>query len=123
LRRQIEEDVLSVTEHFFPWSQPTKSFGGRIYVEMNKRPQIRRKYDCYSFMDLLRLIRNTKEHPIEEKKLKRLRDEVSDDAFSKNFPFVLPLIYICVECSETSGQLIGFMSNMQRRAPRFWGNF
>jgi serine/threonine protein kinase len=112
LRQQIERDLYPVTAKFFPWSEPSLSFGGIIYCEMNKRPQIKRKYDGGSFMDLLRLIRNTKEHPLEEKKLKHIKDEVDKDAFSKNFPFVLPLIYVWVECTETSRHLIRFLSDL-----------
>ena len=111
-RQKIERAVNLVTRKFFPWNQPSHSFGGMIFVEMNKRPQIRRKYDSNSFMDLLRLMRNTKEHPLEEKKLKRIKDEVADDAFSKNFPFVLPLIYVCVDCAETSKQMINYLSDI-----------
>ena len=112
IRQQIEKDVAPVTRKHFPWSEPSDSFGGRIYEEMNKRPQIKKKYDGNSFMDLLRLMRNTKEHPLEERKLKHIREEVSDDAFSTNFPFVLPLIYICVEHSKTSRHLICFLSDL-----------
>ena len=114
LRQQIEKAVNPVTGKFFPWSEPSHSFGSRIFVEMNKRPQIKKKYDSNSFMDLLRLIRNTKEHPLEDKKFKRIRDEVSDDAFSKSFPFVLPLIYVCVECEDTYKHLIDFLSDIDR---------
>ena len=110
-RKKIEIDVNPVTRKFFPWSEPSHSFGGRIVVEMNKNPKVH-DYDSNSFMDLLRLIRNTKEHPHEGKKLKRIKDEVADDAFSKDFPFVLPLIYVCVECTETSKQLINYLSDI-----------
>ena len=111
-RQKIERDVNPVTRKFFPWSEPSHSFGDRIFVEMNNSSQVKKKYDSNSFMDLLRLIRNTKEHPHEGKKLKRIKDEVADDAFSKDFPFVLPLIYVCVECAETSKQMINYLSDI-----------
>ncbi|KAL5262108.1 hypothetical protein ACHWQZ_G007718 [Mnemiopsis leidyi] len=112
LRQQIENEVGPVTSRFFPWSNPSNSFGGRIHFEMNKRPQIKMKYDGNSFINLLRLIRNTKEHPMVEKKLEDLKREVDNDAFSKNFPFVIPLIYICVECPESQKHLIQFLSDI-----------
>ena len=112
LRQQIETEVRPVTRKFFPWSEPSHSFGGRIHFEMNKRPQIKMKYDGNSFINLLRLIRNTKEHPMVERKLEHLKREVENDAFSKNFPYVIPLLYICVECPENSKHLINFMSDI-----------
>lgn len=112
LRQQIENEVRPVTRKFFPWSEPSDSFGGRIHSEMNKRPQIKMKYDGTSFINLLRLIRNTKEHPMVERKLEYLKKEVDDDAFSKYFPFVIPLLYICVKCPENSKHLINFMSDI-----------
>ena len=110
LRKHIDEKVERVTRLFFPWNEPENSFGARIYSEMNKRPQIRQKYDGNSFVHLLRLIRNKKEHPIVEKKLKNLKEEVDNDAFSTNFPHVIPIIYVCVECPNTSEYLLRILS-------------
>ena len=117
--QQIEENASLVTKKFLPWDEPIHSFGGRMYFEMNQRPEIERKYDGNSFMDLLRLIRNTKEHPIEEKMLKRIKEEISNDAFSHNFPFALPLIYVCVEQEEISIQLIYFLSEIYNQVCKF----
>ena len=108
--KQMEEDASCVTRLFVPWNEPEHSFGGRIYSEMNKRPQIRKKYDGNSFMHLLRLIRNTKEHPMIERTLKNLKEEVDNDAFSTNFPHVIPIIYVCVECPKTSKYLLRILS-------------
>ena len=109
-RKNVEYEVFCVFGTCIPWNEPKNSFGSKIFEEMDRRA--RKKYDANSFIDLLRLIRNLKEHPIEGNKQKQLRNEVSNDAFSKNFPCVLPLIYICMECSKSSGMLISFLSDI-----------
>ena len=107
LRQKLEEDVSPVTKKFFPWTK--NSFGRRITSEMNKKA---REYDGKSLMHLLRLIRNTKEHPVEDKNLWNLRREVENDAFSKNFPYALPLIYVCAECPNNAKLLIDLLSKI-----------
>ena len=107
LRQKLEDDARPVTEKFFPWTK--NPFGRRITSEMNQKA---REYDGKSLMHLLRLIRNTKEHPIEERNLINLRREVENDAFSRNFPYALPLIYICAECPNNAKLLIDFLTGI-----------
>ena len=107
LRQKLEEDARPVTKNFFPWTQTP--FGHRITSEMNQKA---REYDGNSLMHLLRLIRNTKEHPIEERNLTNLRREVENDAFSRNFPYALPLIYIYAECPNNAKLLIDLLTGI-----------
>ena len=107
LKEQIEDAVRPVTRFFFPWNKQENSFGARIHSEMNKQQQFRQKYDGNSFLRLLRLIKNTRENPMVEDELMQ---EVDNDAFSKNFPHVIPIIYVCVECPKTSKYLLCILS-------------
>ena len=71
-------------------------------------------------MALLRLIRNNKEHPLTEERYKGLQEKVDQDAFSKNYPFALPIIYVCVECEHISEHLFRFLPTLFKELNKFY---
>ena len=112
--KQLEEDVKPVTKKFFPWKEPIFSFRdeGISNTGINFR-YTNSTYDCESFVELLRLIKNSQEHL---EKLSELEDDQkSRDGFSEKFPFVLPLTYICIERSKTSTPLIHFLTEIYNK--------
>ena len=86
----------------FPWSGCNEhgSFSHRMYTAMNKHTK--RPYNDNSFLDLLRMVRNFRKHPLEGEDCLDLLEEIEDDAISKNFPYIIPFLYICLDCTLDS---------------------
>ncbi|XP_063677313.1 cyclin-dependent kinase 1-like [Bolinopsis microptera] len=101
----MESKIRSITVNgslIFPWSGSDEhgSFSHRMYTEMNKHTK--RPYNDNSFLDLLRMVRNFRKHPLTGEDNLDLLDEIEDDAISKNFPYIIPFLYICLDCSLDS---------------------
>ena len=104
--RNVSEQVEKVTHllasEVFPWGGENieDSFSRRIYLQMNLCAE--KPYNPDSFMDLLRLVKDSKELLIPgELEFDRLRQEIAEDALSKSFPFIIPLIYISMSTLES----------------------
>ena len=85
----------------FPWNDPAGSFADRLYTEMNKHAET--PYNPESFVDLIRLVRNFRKHPLEGKEAEALLHEIENDGLCKHFPFLIPFIYICLDCTLDNG--------------------
>ena len=94
--QQVEKVTHLLAGEIFPWGgeEVEDSFSRRIYQEMNRLAHI--PYNPDSFMDLLRLISDSKEQLVSGIGFERLRQEIAEDAVSKSFPFIIPLVYICM---------------------------
>ncbi|KAL5265810.1 hypothetical protein ACHWQZ_G006493 [Mnemiopsis leidyi] len=105
---QVEKVTHLLASDVFPWSgeESEDSFSRRIFHEMNQHAT--KPFDPDSFMDLLRLVSESGEILATKKEFERLRQEIAEDAFSKSFAFIIPLVYISmstfnsmkIRCSE-----------------------
>ena len=91
---QVEKVTHLLASNVFPWSGEDieDSFSRRIFHEMNQHAT--KSYDPDSFMDLLRLVSESSQILATENEFERLRQEIAEDAFSKSFAFIIPLVYI-----------------------------
>ena len=96
LRQRIESKVRCIAgEDIFPWN---KLFNKRIMKELNGHTQ--NSYNPQSFVDLLKLVSDFKKFLPMGIKSDILRREIADDAFSKYFPYTIPLTYLCISCKD-----------------------
>ena len=95
-RKRIESKVRCVAgESMFPWN---RLFKKRVLKELIGQPDHR--YNPHSFIDLLKLVSDYKEHLPTGSASDAIRRQVADDAFSRYFPYTIPLVYLCLSCRD-----------------------
>ena len=104
LRQLIDAKARSIIgDDIFPWNESqeyptTDSFNYRIFTEMNMISQ--KSFDPNSLFDLLRLIRYSKKFlSVGGTGYAELIGEIKSDAFNTCYPFIIPFVYIYLDCT------------------------
>ena len=102
LRKHVDSKALCIFgSEIYPWNdsaQSTNSFNRTVFQVMTRISQ--KPFDPNSFLDLIRLIRYCKKFlsAVGGGKYNELLNQVAIDAFSRSYPYVIPLVYICLDC-------------------------
>ena len=101
LRNELDSMACCIAGNkIIPWNvteDSTDSFNHRIFIEMSRISK--KTFDPTSLLDLLRLIRNSgKFLSMDSDKSTQLLSEIDKDTLSRSYPYVIPLVYISLDC-------------------------